>query len=82
MLSAAAYLHAHNIVHRDLKPENILYINSGPDSPIVIADFGIAKALEDEQDEVDEAAGSLEYASPEVILNKGHGTKTDIWSIG
>jgi len=33
-------------VHRDLKPENVLYKNESHHSPIVIADFGIAKHLE------------------------------------
>jgi calcium/calmodulin-dependent protein kinase I len=34
------------IVHRDLKPENVLYKTQSHHSPIVIADFGIAKHLE------------------------------------
>ena len=33
-------------VHRDLKPENVLYKTESHHSPIVIADFGIAKHLE------------------------------------
>jgi calcium/calmodulin-dependent protein kinase I len=33
-------------VHRDLKPENVLYKTQSHHSPIVIADFGIAKHLE------------------------------------
>ena len=33
-------------VHRDLKPENVLYKTNSHHSPIVIADFGIAKHLE------------------------------------
>ena len=34
------------VVHRDLKPENVLYKTQSHHSPIVIADFGIAKHLE------------------------------------
>jgi serine/threonine protein kinase len=34
------------VVHRDLKPENVLYKTESHHSPIVIADFGIAKHLE------------------------------------
>lgn len=33
-------------VHRDLKPENVLFKTPDHHSPIVIADFGIAKYLE------------------------------------
>ena len=39
---ALAYAHAHGVVHRDIKPENILM--SGGHG--VIADFGVAKAIE------------------------------------
>jgi tetratricopeptide (TPR) repeat protein/TolB-like protein len=39
---ALAYAHAHGVVHRDIKPENILM--SGGHG--VVADFGVAKAIE------------------------------------
>ncbi|BEI82323.1 hypothetical protein CcaverHIS002_0301910 [Cutaneotrichosporon cavernicola] len=82
VLEATAYLHSRNIVHRDLKPENILYRTQDPDSPIVIVDFGIAKHLETEGDEVTSMAGSVGYVAPEVLLGKPHGMKVDMWSIG
>eukprot|EP00301_Raphidiophrys_heterophryoidea_P018003 c2986_g1_i1.p1 GENE.c2986_g1_i1~~c2986_g1_i1.p1 ORF type:complete len:212 (+),score=39.08 c2986_g1_i1:120-755(+) len=37
------HMHEHGIVHRDLKPENILFATASEDSPIKIADFGLAK---------------------------------------
>lgn len=82
MLKAVEYMHSKNIVHRDLKPENVLYINESPDSPIVIADLGIAKKLEDDDDLIYKAAGSLGYVAPEVLTDKGHGKPCDIWSLG
>ena len=41
--SALAYAHRLGIIHRDLKPENILL---SPTGEAVLADFGIAYALE------------------------------------
>lgn len=80
VLEGVQYLHAHNIVHRDLKPENLLYLRPGSDD-LVIADFGIAKHLDDGE-VLHSLAGSPGYAAPEVLLKKGHGTAVDIWSIG
>lgn len=81
VLQATAYLHSHNIVHRDLKPENILYKTKEETSPLVIADFGIARFLEDDE-EITSMAGSFGYAAPEILLGKPHGFKVDLWSIG
>lgn len=81
MLEATAYLHEHQIVHRDLKPENILFKTRDPVSPIVIADFGIAKHLEPDE-EITSMAGSFGYAAPEVLLGKPHSYPVDLWSTG
>ena len=82
ILKAVEYIHSKNIVHRDLKPENLLYIDKSDQSPLVLADFGIAKELKSGDDLIFKAAGSLGYVAPEVLTSSGHGKPCDIWSIG
>ncbi|KAL1996518.1 hypothetical protein VTN49DRAFT_8118 [Thermomyces lanuginosus] len=82
ILGAVHYLHERNIVHRDLKPENLLYLTPEPNSPLVLADFGIAKMLESPSDVLTSMAGSFGYAAPEVMLKQGHGKAVDMWSMG
>lgn len=45
IISALDALHEHDLLHLDIKPENILFVNSDPDSKIVVTDFGLSKIL-------------------------------------
>jgi calcium/calmodulin-dependent protein kinase I len=65
----------------DLKPENLLYRSKKDDSELVLADFGIAKTVGDNE-VLNTMAGSFGYAAPEVMLRKGHGKPVDLWSLG
>ena len=64
-----------------MKPENLLYLTPGQ-SPLVLADFGIAKMLENPTEVLTSMAGSFGYAAPEVMLKQGHGKAVDMWSMG
>src|SRR3954468_6618947 len=66
----------------DLKPENLLYLTPDHNSSLVLADFGIAKMLESNNEMLTTMAGSFGYAAPEVMLKKGHGKPVDMWSLG
>lgn len=54
---ALGYLHKSRIIYRDLKPENILLNHDGY---IFLADFGLAKIKEDEE-EPNSFCGTPEY---------------------
>lgn len=82
--------HRRNILHRDLKPANIL-ISEQDDMEIVkLADFGIAKLLKSDGQLTEgtiltstgTVIGSLNYMSPEQLMNYKLGPTSDIYSLG
>ncbi|KAI8921193.1 kinase-like domain-containing protein [Powellomyces hirtus] len=81
ILSAVGFLHDRDIVHRDLKPENLLYRTLEEGADLVIADFGVANIIH-EDELLKTLCGSPMYAAPEVIKRTGHGKPADLWSIG
>ena len=76
------YLHNSNppIIYRDLKPSNIMLRNSG--NRIVLIDFGIACALEDNSSGNPRTMiGTMGYIAPEQYLGKPV-PASDIYSLG
>lgn len=68
-----------DITHRDLKPANILYL----DSKWKIADFGIAKFVEDSTSmETLRSSLTPTYAAPEQWRGERPTTATDIYALG
>jgi len=81
--SAVQYLHEQGIVHRDLKPENLLFRSKDEDADLLIADFGLSRAIDDSRMSVlTTTCGTPGYMAPEIFQKKGHGKPVDMWAIG
>lgn len=82
---ADALNHAHemNLIHRDIKPDNILVNKKGV---VKVADFGLAKALDDEDMSMTQSGtglGTPLYMPPEQARDAKHvDNRTDIYALG
>ena len=73
-------IHDAGIVHRDMKPENILLTKDGH---VKIADFGIARTGTGPRlTEHGGVVGTIEYVSPEYMLNSQVDWRSDIYALG
>lgn len=81
---ALQYAHAKGVVHRDIKPENILL---GEDGTVKIADFGIARIVENEGQNrltaTQQVLGTFHYLAPEQIESPAEADhRVDIYALG
>ncbi|KAL5747219.1 hypothetical protein ACOSP7_024219 [Xanthoceras sorbifolium] len=72
------YLHSQGILHRDLKSENLLL---GEDMCVKVADFGIS-CLESQCGSAKGFTGTYRWMAPEMIKEKHHTKKVDVYSFG
>lgn len=85
MCSALEYAHSKGIVHRDIKPENILL---GEDGNLKVADFGIAKIVDDSirtptLTATRQVLGSLHYLAPEHLESPSQvDHRVDLYALG
>lgn len=80
MCAGVQAIHDAQIVHRDLKPENILLTKDGN---VKIADFGIARnRYGPKLTEHGGVVGTIDYVSPEYMLNSQVDWRSDIYALG
>lgn len=90
ILKGIEYLHENNVIHRDIKGSNVMVMTSGR---IKLIDFGCAKRLRENSSKMNthssddgrllnSVRGTPYWMAPEVITCDGHGSKSDIWSVG
>jgi WD40 repeat protein/serine/threonine protein kinase len=80
--SALAVAHRNHVIHRDIKPANILLDEDGNG---YIADFGLAKCLDNDATAYSQAGdvmGTPDYLSPEQVRNEPVTPRSDIYSLG
>lgn len=87
LLGALGAAHSAGLVHRDVKPANVLL---APDGSAKVADFGIAKAVVDEDatalhvnhTTAGQVMGTMAYMAPERLAGRPATVQSDIYSVG
>ena len=80
VISAVYFLHHMSppIIHRDIKPENVVLDQN---MRAKLTDFGWSNYMQGDMKRTT-VCGTPVYLAPEIINNRGHDEKVDIWCIG
>ena len=79
---ALQFAHGQNLIHRDIKPDNIMLTSKGK---VKVADFGLAKALDDDLSMTASGTGlgTPYYMAPEQARNAKYvDARADIYALG
>ncbi|TNN60832.1 Serine/threonine-protein kinase PLK3 [Liparis tanakae] len=84
IISGLKYIHSRGILHRDLKlgmrVRRNFFVNENME--LRLGDFGLAAKLETVELRKKTICGTPNYLAPEVLNRQGHGTESDVWSLG
>ncbi|MCG8421885.1 MAG: protein kinase [Proteobacteria bacterium] len=74
-----AYAHEKRLIHRDIKPSNMFVTFEGT---VKLADFGLARALDELRFRQTGVRGTPAYMAPEQVLGTDIDWRTDLYAVG
>ena len=73
-------LHAQGVIHRDIKPANLLLRSDGTGQRLMVADLGVAKAMEHASG-LTHVVGTPAYMAPEQAIGGGIDARADVYAL-
>jgi eukaryotic-like serine/threonine-protein kinase len=73
-------LHAQGVIHRDIKPANLLLRSDGSGQRLMVADLGVAKAMQHASG-LTHVVGTPAYMAPEQAIGGGIDVRADVYAL-